>query len=413
MWRMGIRYGIALLLLIAGACLPAQSASRERILIRCVDLAGKPVAGAEVQVWQYRPLPYQWIPSAPFVTDANGPAATAIALTYDGGQFCRRVYARVPGELVGATVVINSIYRPRNSEPLEVKMQPSRSLRGSITAPKGSDLTKVRVRVMSLTGIAEDNKHTQFFSRFVRRSLLGTRPDLFECPVRADGTFELRNIPQRAVITLAAEGPGLAQGQWASERRRNHAIPDSISIMMESECVYSGTVLEPNGKPCKGAEVWLIPRKVSDIFSATCDVNGVFRIAGLPAGELTLGATSDAGVFRGAFVELRPQEHLSEQQVLLEHGLVVAGVVTEEDNGKPVVGAELSASSDDLRGHGLGIAKTDLHGRFTMRLPKGSTRLRFSTITIPCNYPLPEVVIEVHKGNVEMTRLALQLSRTQ
>jgi len=198
------------------------------------------------------------IPSAPFVTDANGAVATAIALTHDGGRFVRRVYARVPGQLVGAASADYSAASPRNSEPVEVKMQPSRSLRGSITVPKGIDLTKVRVRVMSLTGILGDNLHAQSFPRqWHDHSLRNTRPDLFESPVHTNGTFELRDIPQRAVIALAAEGPGLAQSQWLNKRLPNHTIPDSISITMESECVYSGTVLSPNGKPCRGAEVSL------------------------------------------------------------------------------------------------------------------------------------------------------------
>ena len=421
----------ALFLLIASACLPAQSVAKPRapnprVQVQCVDLNNKPVAGAEVHIWQHRPLPNgsgEMVPAGPFATDAKGTATTAIALTHGGGRFDRWVYARVPGKLVGAAraLVVGIATDATAENAIEVQLQPSRSLRGSITAPQHSDLSTVRVRVIALNGIVGDNLWAQPFPRQSSiTSLRNTSPERFECEVNADGTFELADIPQRALIYLAAEGPGLAQSQWFNALLPDRTIPDSISLTMQAECTYSGTVLSPDGTPCNNAKIALriqrVPNAgVRDTFTVTCDAQGTFQLAGLPAGELILEVTSQAGLLRPAALQLKPMERLSKQTLRLEHGVTVSGIVTEQGSDKPVEGAGLSAISGDVRNLPLGFAKTNALGRFTMRLPSGPARLYFSMVPKGFTHPSSEnqTVFDVDRDNVDMTGFTFELSRKQ
>ena len=423
--------GSALFLLIASACLPAQSVAKPRapnprVQVKCVDLSNKPIVGAEVHIWQYRPLPNgsgEMVAAGPFVTDATGTTTTAIALTHSGGRFDRWVYARVPGKLVGAAraLALGIATDATDEKAIDVQLQPSRSLRGSITAPENSELNKVRVRVISLSGIVDDNLWAQSFPRQSSiTSLRNTYPERFECEVNADGTFELTDIPKRALVYLAAEGPGLAQAQWFNALLPDRTIPDSLSLTMQAECIYAGTVLSPNGTPCSNAKIALriqrVPNAgVRETFTATCNAQGAFQLAGLPAGELILEVTSEAGLLRPTALELKPRQHLSKQTLRLERGVTVSGIVTEQGSDKPVDGAGLAAVSGDERNLPLGFAKTNALGRFTMLLPSGPARLYFSLVPKGFTHPSTpnQTVFEVDRDNVDMTGFAFELSRKQ
>src|SRR6187549_643478 len=103
---------LAALLVLASLTAAAPRAQEERaaaplprVEVRCLDVDGKPVAEAEVHVFQARKGldgRSDYVGSGPHRTDAEGLATTAIAMDFDGGRFDRWFHARVPGKLVGA-----------------------------------------------------------------------------------------------------------------------------------------------------------------------------------------------------------------------------------------------------------------------------------------------------------------------
>lgn len=420
---METRVGIILASLLTGTGLCCQKTNTPRILVMCVDADAKPIANAEIHVWQYRPQPDgggKMQHYGPFASDAAGLAKTAVALTYRGGRFDRWVYARVAGKLVGAARrLVYAKPKDDTAEAIEVALQPSRSVRGRVAVPDGFARDKVRIRVMGLNGMIGDNPWAQPFPRQSSiTSLRNSLPERFDCAVNDEGAFELQDMPENALLYIAAEAPGLAQAQWFNARRPGRLIPESIDLEMQPEAAFGGTVVAHDGKPCGNAEVILQIQRVEgagvrDSFRTTTDDTGAYRLTGLPPGQFSLAVESKAGVFRPMAVELAKQERRTKEPLQLELGVEVRGVVVEYPGRKPVPAVSVAAICDDDQHTRLGHGSTDELGRFSMRLPAGVALLYFSGIPDGFAYPKPQVVttLQVAKDTLELTHLQLELSR--
>src|SRR5262245_30158978 len=203
----------------------AQAKELPRIAVTCVDTDGKPVAGAEVHVFQHKKSATgtAYVASGPHLTDVSGVATTAVALDYDGGKFDRWLYARVPGKVVAA----QRWFRFDDSPIVEprLRLEPSRELRGVVKPPEGVAARSVRVRTLSLVALQDDDPIGKWFPRYHEFiGLRDTLPAVFDAEVGDDGAFVLRDLPPRPLVYLAAEGPGLAQAQWFNAMLRGRRI---------------------------------------------------------------------------------------------------------------------------------------------------------------------------------------------
>ena len=131
----------------------AASQSRRQpaqpLTVLCVDADGKPIAGAEVHLYQREGEDDgRYVHSGPFTSDAEGRAVGARAIFSNGlGNLDRWIYARVPGRLVGVARSTKWTNRASSNPEPRVVLQTSRSIEGKVKVPPGFDLTKVVVRV--------------------------------------------------------------------------------------------------------------------------------------------------------------------------------------------------------------------------------------------------------------------------
>ena len=412
---------IAVGLALAGGTAAAQGKELPRVAVTCVDAEGKPVPDAEVHLFQHRKSasgPPEYVASGPHRTDANGVAVTAIALDYDGGRFDRWFHARVPGRLVGALRWVRFDDTPP-AEPV-IRMAKSREVRGRVRVPDGASAATVRVRTLSGYLLGDDG---QFEAPLPRVTNLGNLrevlPALFDAEVAPDGSFVLRDLPIRALLYLAAEGPGFAQAQWFNAMLPERRIPDVVEMTMEREAVVAGTVVDPAGRALADARVEVTidsspGHGVQYPFAARTDAAGSFRIGGLPAGEFKLVVAHPPAVMRPAQVTLAAAEQKSDVRVALEAGVEVRGIVRRlpERVGVERVGV-CAILDDEYHMWPLAGGTTDAQGRFTLRLPEGPARLYIGGVPRGYQQPSSEFTrlmrIDVRPDDRSLTEIVFEL----
>ncbi len=422
MWKTCCGWSTALL---ASASILAQVQSPAVLRVSCVDTDGRPVAGAEVHVFQWRKMPDDFksvVAGGPFTSGDDGVASTITAIDYDGGRFDRWVYARVPGKLVGA------LRRARfGDDPVDpklvVELRPSRELRGRVRVPDGVSCEAVRIRVLTLAAIVGDDLWGQVFPRQLGiPALADVLPERFDCRAAADGSFVLADMPAEPFVVLAAEGPGLALALWGNAMLPERRIPDQIELELAPESRFGGVLVDARDHPVTDAEVELCismeahPRPLATLpFVARTDAAGRFRLDGLPAGPFELFVRSAAGVRRPQRVALARAGAQLAAKVALEDGVEVAGVVTANPGGEPVAEVMVTAITPDNLQLNLGYRRTDSQGRFTMRLPSGKAKLYFSSVPRGFTYPDPQIVatLDVEPTDQELRQLRLEVPRAQ
>jgi len=332
-------------------------------------------------------------------------------LTTDGGRFWRIAYARVPDELVGSTLATNWI-RSDAQAPMTVVMQPSREVRGRVTAPDGFDRSKAVVRVLS---VAVDGRAPSVFPRnYSFPGLHDCLPERFDAQVATDGSFVLRDVPKDARLYLSAEADGLGHAQWfcyPGNRFGNKAIPELIEIAMRPEGVVAGVVRGLGNKPAAGVVVRVeaLGQGVRTSWTVTTDDAGRYRHAGLSDGRYRVAVESDAALMRPFdVVVVAGKTH--DHDLQLERGAIVAGRVVD-DGGEPVAGARVGAVDPYPYGERiyLGSAATDERGRFELKLPSGPAELYFSTLPDGFVYPQPQAVETVEVGDGDAATRGLEL----
>ena len=193
----------------------------------------------------------------------------------------------------------------------------------------------------------------------------------------ADGTVVFDELASGS-WTFMARKVGYASTGKPSIRLRSSEIPEPVSIYMPRGYTLSGRVLDENDAPVAGAlvlgggsnNVWNVgaaPLRVR----AVSGQDGSYALAALPAGDTSILA-APAGATPAQVVTLRIPD-VSEFDIRLRAGGVLAGVVTLKENGEPVEGAKVRAMSWGTSGSRTGEAVTDAAGHYTIEgLPEGN-----------------------------------------
>lgn len=392
---------LAVLLTCLG-CAPAQ----EGILIRCVDREGDPVAKAEVTLFQYvkkdGAAKGRYVPHGPYVSDGKGHARCPKVVSHSGGKHDRWVVGRIKGRMMGfkRSVRWEPSKTPAATEILLV-LAPTRAAQGEVIVPDAYDATKVKVRVRTMHVYTQPDDGNRFrpYESFPRyRSFPGLDvafKELFEVGVDAEGSFTLPEVPEGGRIYLLVEAPGLGQGQY-------HSVEDPdytrLTVTLEREGVIEGQVFGPDDKPVAGVTVTARLEELADgrlgtmtDHEAVSGSDGSFRITGLPSARVQLSVrTPPEGL---AFLPMRvsvTSDSAAQQNVELELAVRVQGVVVDDEDDKPVVGANVGIVTDDRRSMGVANARSDAKGRFSVLVPRGALKIYLSGVPKGYRYPEPQ-----------------------
>lgn len=372
---------------------PASAAANTRkVELPVRDQAGKPVAGAEVVLIQHVRIggKDQAQSFGPVLTDARG-IATFMAIPVLP-KYTLAAYARVPGKLTGIARDTVPHRQGRAAQPFEVTMRPVAVIQGKVTAPAGYDLSRLKVRVLTYMNI--DGKNTSPLASGVYGNDLDLLPWSFTSDVYSDGIYVIPDMPLGGKFYLAAEGPGLGQGQaFAMSGPSGSALDFNISLAPEGQ--IEGTVAGMDGKPVAGATVLAHPESGYKLVPSTAvtDEAGHYMIHGLrsgkyavqmipskPLGELTAAATGALSVNGG--------QTIHGVDFKLGPGALVHGIVKDSRSGKPLAEAEIAVLSPGEGGIRVGSAITGPDGRYTVRIPAGSNHLY--VMVCPDGYVFPK-----------------------
>ena len=389
---------------VSGPTTP-QPQPAERVTVVCVDPDGKPVAGAEIHMFQYAGTVAdgRFVHTGPFTSDEQGKAVCSDAIRYNRGCHDRWFYARIPGRIVGVARSMKWTNRAAFNTEGRVVMQASRSVEGKASVPEGFDPTKMVVRVRTLqisTGPGDMD-----FEPFPREDhfpgLDTSLPEIFECRPDAKGHIRFGDVPVRGRLYLVTAGAGLAEAQWSNYQNRDMKFDQAIQLTIAEEGILSGRIVAPDGKPAIGLRVTarLSPvgqRPIAYLssFRAVTDEDGTFVIHGLPETEFELSVHDPKKLW--AF---RPRENLlvhprenRRLTLTMETGTRVSGRVLNTD-GKPVEAAGIAAVADDKRASPvLGHDSTDADGRYEFRLPAGDAFFYFNGLPDGYAYPDPQII---------------------
>jgi beta-lactamase regulating signal transducer with metallopeptidase domain len=393
----------------------------------CVDADGKPIADAEVYLFQYSGAVSRYVQFGPLKSDEQGKAVCFEAIfSKNPDNYDRWIYARIPGRLVGVARTAKWTNRETFNPEFQVKLQASGSVQGMVTVPAGFDCTKVTVRVKTVhvrtgPGMFE-------FQSFPREDtfpgLDTALPAIFDCHPDSAGQIRFDDVPIRGAVYLVTAAEGLGEAQWRNNLETAdkpiRLIDQPIELALQKESALSGRVLAPDGRPVADMEVAarLAPAGAQvfylSTFRAVTSENGGFQIHGLPQKNFVLSIRDPKQRWT-----LRPLENLLIQPaenrrltLTMETGVLVGGRVLDAE-GKPVADAAISAVTDGQNGTGLGDDSTNAAGRYQFRIPSGKAHLYFNSLPDGFVYPDPQIVkdLDIQPGQADIGNLDFVLQR--
>lgn len=389
------------------------------IAFTCVDHIDRPVAGAEVYVFQLDGKRFKQF--GPFKSDDKGRVADVPEMLSDKtGSFDRWVYARVPGKLVGLARSSNWKNGISFNKEGKIRLQSSQTLKGRISVPEGHDASAVAVRVKTLWSYhgPEMFDYDSWPRSHLFPGLDTALTKIFECQAKADGSFQLTDIPVRTRVFLETTGPQLAEAQWNNKGQYIKGKPE-ISLAVEG--VIAGRVLSPEGQPLANVEVGArisdsgrLRLGYSSTFRTFTNDKGEYRLEHLPETEVHLYAKAE-----GQAVTFRPLQDLLakpgetlDKEIRMERGTILRGAVTD-NAGNPVQHAAISAVAEKPIGIALDHCQTDAEGKYEMRVPAGIINLYFNSLPKGFEYPNPQAfkTFDAEPDEAEINGLDVTLQR--
>ena len=369
------------------------------LVVRITDREGRAVEGAQVVVADSLQSGADFsAPQRRFLgprsTDAEGLARfpTIARRPTEASNVHRNVYAVIKGPAV-ACGIASEYLSDNNGErsppeikgPLELTLAPSLRVQGVVRVPEGEDVTQVTVFVRNAYVRDPSSPLGAMLSRFYpdERRLW---PEEFEAHPAPDGSFQLAYVPRGAHVRVSADAPGLGRVLFSSESPQELQAIDLD--LAPAGAIEGQLVFRANGALASG---FRLVAQVEDHFghapfAAVTDDNGRFRFEGLPAnsysiGQNTRGEPPDGLVPVASGVQVRSGGTVRDLRLFVEDGIVVGGTISNAGTGEVVANVMVSATQGS-RGHErfVGTAVTDEGGRYTLRLPSGTTSFYLSSI---------------------------------
>jgi protocatechuate 3,4-dioxygenase beta subunit len=149
---------------------------------------------------------------------------------------------------------------------------------------------------------------------------------------------------------------------------------DRLDLTLKPGVIFTGTVLNGEGRPLAGARVQILVRGRSRsvplglVGEVVADKNGMFEIKAIPSGRRCVVTATAAGYGSGNLSVNASNRKGSRQDIgqlkLALANLSISGVVVDAHN-KPVAGANIFTAGGDLR-TGTDI-RTDADGKFVIK----------------------------------------------
>jgi protocatechuate 3,4-dioxygenase beta subunit len=295
----------------------AAKARAGSITGRVLDPAGKPIAGAKIQWTAYRNDDEVLLDE----TAGKDPVVLGETAADAGGRF--RVVLDKPGVSVALRVLSSGLPSARFAGPFDssedtglfdIQLPAAAALSGRVVDEAGKPVAGARVSV-GVTQNPFDNEAV-----YVAEARTG-----------ADGTFAAPDAPEGA-RGIRVRAPGFTPIQ----RFLLEAKPqESVSLQRGGTIV--GTVADANGKPVAGVLV------TTEDAAAQSDAQGVFRLAGVPAGSHRIQAfwKESFAARKDGVRAVKGQEVRA--NLTLKPGSSISGSVIEESTRRPVAGVRISA----------------------------------------------------------------------
>jgi len=381
----------------------------ESVALRVVDASANPVADAEVYLVRTQPLVAPIFAQAgsedvsktvygPLRSDAQGYVDIPPLEQSAGPEYIAyQAFARVPGEFIGAWGLTLDSGRVRREGWDQLVLAPSAPMVGKVTVPRGFDVTKVTVRLLSM--YIRDGKN-QFGSAFNNASKFeeSTIPVLAAQHPDAQGRVQFNDMPVNGNVYFAATAPGLAEAQFFTFER-----VEEFHIDMPIESTLSGTLRYiPSNAPAVNVPVFARPQGGGDSkigvttdFVARTDGAGRFRFTGLPTTSYHLRVFPQGNPHEWVApvlmnIPVGTAENAGPIDMSLERGGWVEGVVREKTTGVPIPDVwlcVLNPASENFLNEAVNLATTDAEGRYRALLPTGTSTLYYMKIPSGFGYP--------------------------
>ncbi|MBI3819521.1 MAG: sigma-70 family RNA polymerase sigma factor [Planctomycetes bacterium] len=194
-------------------------------------------------------------------------------------------------------------------------------------------------------------------------NIQGNRAESRRIMLRTDenGSFMTDSLAQGS-ITLCARAAGYAPSK--KKIRISNDSPTRCDIVLEIGCVVEGSVFTKKGEPVAGASVGVDPYWIGEAPVASSDVNGKFKLTGVPAGVVKLNATDHRGGNADKTVTLGIGANYL-WEVVLSRGPEISGQVVDE-SGKPLPGLFIIVPTNKDGNLWASDAVTDSAGKFIL-----------------------------------------------
>ncbi len=326
-----------------------------------VDSDGKPIEGAEVDVWT-------WYPGHEAKTDAKGFFRIG---KLEADNYKVEVIVRKPGYTPRFFLA-----QPTATPGWVITLGNKTYIEGNVTGPDGKPVAGALIRANYGPKQADRFRLSEIWADTTSgadgRYKLWTQSDIYDIQVRVPGTGSAR-----------LQDVGLNQ-----DEAKHLDIKLTRNIDFKAIAVDSIT-----GKPVPGVRLWNRHHKGVE---GRSDVNGVLLISDMPAGKHNFQVEADGysrwwsqqavsewnrfyideskGGWQRNFdaLDFEIQRQMEPVTIILERGVTITGRVVDPD-GKPVANATVApartGSGNSLAGDSRFSAPTNAEGKFTMHLP--------------------------------------------
>lgn len=330
------------------------------------SVTGEPIAGA--WVIQQEPLSAEVLAIADARTDAAGEYALPLSLLRFS-EIELPVLVRV--EAQGHASVVRSLgEEPDIDEPADFVLGPGGSVRGRVMDTAGKPIGGARVGVANGSVLADQDPG-------IARQLAYSSTARSE----ADGSFELRGIPEGTEVLLPAAAPGYrpavegpvpagAEGVVFHLRPATAVVRGTLYRSKDEPEPMPGVSLSMNGIDMTGGES---PRFLAELLAglqeAVTDEAGRFEFRGMAEGTVPLALVKTN---RGTKPILSPDAPLGDGEVrkmdlFLDHGSegLAKLTVVDLETSAPIRDVVISRYADTTRRTGI-LARTDGRGQATV-----------------------------------------------